>query len=261
MFIMITGSVAYGFGSSLLDVLLASILGASLSASGFYLDYIGDYKKDKESGKFSNPIAKGIISPKSMLIIIIILMCVNVLIAILLNVLILIPIFCIILVILGLNYGILNTPLLRAFSLGALQGFYVIIGALTARIFDLSVILVAIFLFFAMTGGRVLGDARDFLHDQKTDTTTIPKKYGLKWGSYFLLINELLAYIFAILSYFIGNFRIGYLICVIITIILGLPITLVFVRKPTPKTGNIVNMLSFGVLGMLFIIGMVLGRN
>jgi 4-hydroxybenzoate polyprenyltransferase len=174
--------------------------------------------------------------------------------------LILIPIGCIILVILGLNYGVLNTPLLRAFSLGALQGLYVIIGALTAYMFDLSVIFVAMFLFFAMTGGRVLGDARDFLHDQKTDTITIPKKYGLKWGSYFLLVNEILAYIFAVLSYFIGNFNPGYLICVILIILCGLPITLVFVRKPTPKTGNLVNMLSFGFLGMLFIIGMVLGK-
>jgi len=257
---MITGSVAYGFGSSLLNVLLASILGATISASGFYLDYLGDYKRDKESGKFSNPIAKGVISPKSMIIVIIVLMCVNIIIAIMINIFILIPIGCIILIILGLNHGILNSPLLRAFSLGALQGFYVIIGALTAWVINLNVMFVAIFLFFAMTGGRVLGDARDYLHDQKTDTITIPKKYGLKWGSYFLLINEILAYIFAVLSYFIGNFNIGYLICVILIIIFGLPITLVFVRNPTPKIGNLVNMLSFGVLGMLFIIGMILGK-
>lgn len=260
MFIMITGSVAYGFGSSLLNVLLASILGATMSASGFYLDYLGDYKRDKESGKISNPIAKGVISPKSMAIIIVILLSANMLIAVLINILILIPISCIIFVILGLNYGFLNTPLLRAFSLGVLQGLYVVIGALTARIFDLSVVFVATFLFFAMTGGRVLGDARDFLHDQKIDTVTIPKKYGLKWGSYFLLVNEILAYIFAVLSYFIGDFNLGYFICVVLIIIFGLPITLVFVRNPTPKTGNLVNMLSFGFLGMLFIIGMVLGK-
>jgi 4-hydroxybenzoate polyprenyltransferase len=149
---------------------------------------------------------------------------------------------------------------LRAFSLGALQGLYVVIGALTARIMDLSVILIALFLFFAMTGGRVLGDARDYLHDQKTDSLTIPKKYGLKWGSYFLLANEILAYIFAVLSFFVGNFNIGYLICVILIIMFGLPITLIFVRNPTPRTGNLVNMLSFGFLGMLFIIGMILGK-
>ena len=136
MFIMITGSVAYGFGSSLLNVLLASILGATLSASGFYLDYLGDYKKDRESEKLSNPIARGVISPKSMSVLVILLIAVNILIATFINILILIPVSFLFIVILGLNLGFLNTPLLRAFSLGALQGLYVIIGALAANIIN-----------------------------------------------------------------------------------------------------------------------------
>jgi hypothetical protein len=49
--------------------------------------------------------------------------------------------------------------------------------------------------------------------------------------------------------------------CMILTIILGLPITLIFIRDSTPKTGNRANMLSFELLGILFIIGMVLGKN
>jgi 4-hydroxybenzoate polyprenyltransferase len=260
MFIMITGSVAYGFGSSIMMTILAAIFGAILSASGFYLDYLGDYKRDRESHKFTNPIAKGTISPISMLLIIIVLLSINVIIIILINYFILIPFLSVILIILGLNYGILNTPFLRAFSLGILQGLYVVIGALFAYKFALDVLLVSLFLFFAMTGGRVLGDARDFLFDQKTDTITIPKKYGLKRSSYFLLINEIIAYLFAILSFIFGDFGIGYLVCVILTIILGLPITFIFVRNPTPKNGNLTNMLSFGFLGMLFIIGMITGR-
>jgi 4-hydroxybenzoate polyprenyltransferase len=181
-------------------------------------------------------------------------------IGILINLYTIIPFLLIILIILGLNQGLLNTPLLRAFSLGALQSLYVILGALYGNRFGLDVLLVAFFLFFAMTGGRVLGDTRDYLHDQKTDTMTIPKKYGLRWGSFFLLINEIIAYVFTILSFFLGNFNFGYLVCMILTIIFGFPITLIFVLKPTPKIGNLVNMMSFGFLGMLFIIGMIIGR-
>ena len=70
MFIMITGSVAFGFGSSLFISILSAVIGALLSASGFYLDYLGDYKNDRESGKLSNPIAKGVISPNSLLLLI-----------------------------------------------------------------------------------------------------------------------------------------------------------------------------------------------
>ena len=260
MFIMITGSVAFGFGSSLLISIISAVIGALLSASGFYLDYLGDYKNDRESGKLTNPIAKGVISPKSMFTLIITFLSIVIILSSLINFMILIPMICLILIIIGLNQGILNTPLSRAFSLGALQGLYIIIGALAAKKFGLDVIFVALFLFFAMTGGRVLGDTRDFLFDQKTETMTIPKKYGLRWGGYFLLLNEIVAYIFAILSYFFGSFNIGYLICMILIIILGLPITLIFVRNPNPKVGNLTNMLSFGFLGMLFIIGMVIGR-
>lgn len=46
----------------------------------------------------------------------------------------------------------------------------------------------------------------------------------------------------------------------ILTIILGLLITLIFMRDPTPKTGNTTKIFSFGFLGMLLIIGMILGR-
>ena len=68
MFIMITSSVAFGFGSTILNSILAGLAGAFLSAGGFYLDYYGDYEEDIESGKLSNPIAKGTIAPKYMLL-------------------------------------------------------------------------------------------------------------------------------------------------------------------------------------------------
>ena len=168
MFIMITSSVTYGLGGDLINIFLAGLVGATLSAGGFFFDYLGDYKKDQESGNLKNPIARGTLSPRGGLILIIFCFAISSFICIIINPWALIPLICLIGVIGGLVHGILDSRLLRAFSLGALQGFYVLIGALFAYSFELSVILLALFLFFAMTGARVLGDTRDLPYDQKT---------------------------------------------------------------------------------------------
>ncbi|MFX1532326.1 MAG: hypothetical protein ACFFBC_14510, partial [Promethearchaeota archaeon] len=160
----------------------------------------------------------------------------------------------------GLVNGILDTALLRSFSLGALQGFYVLIGALFAYKFELSVILLSLYLFFAMTGARVLGDTRDLPFDQKTDMSTIPKKYGFRLAAYFLLINEVMAYIISILIYVLGLLGIGYLICMICIIIVGTILNLIFIFHPTSRIAKIVNILSLAILGSLFIIAMVIGK-
>jgi 4-hydroxybenzoate polyprenyltransferase len=260
MFIMITSSVSYGLGGRLLNIILAGVVGATLSAGGFFFDYLGDYQKDRESGNLKNPIARGSISPRGGFILIISCFLISVVICFIINFWALIPFICLIGVIGGLVHGILDTPFLRAFSLGALQGFYVLIGALFAYKFELSVILLALFLFFAMTGARVLGDTRDLPYDQNTNTNTIPKKYGVKWGGYFLLINEFIAYIIGIMIYILGLLGIGYLICIICTIAIGIPLNLLFIFRSTPKIARIVNVLSLAILGSLFVIGMFLGR-
>jgi 4-hydroxybenzoate polyprenyltransferase len=118
----------------------------------FFFDYLGDYKKDRESGNLKNPIARGTLSPRGGFILIILCFAISIIICIIINPWALIPLICLISVIGGLVQGLLDTPLLRAFSLGALQGFYVLIGAFFAFNFNLSVIFLALFLFFAMTG-------------------------------------------------------------------------------------------------------------
>ncbi|MFX0025155.1 MAG: UbiA family prenyltransferase [Candidatus Hermodarchaeota archaeon] len=260
MFTLITSSVTYSFGGSCLNIVLSGLIGAVLSAGGFYLDYLGDYKKDRESGKMKNPIAKGVLSPKSGFVIVILCLVLSAILGLLVNPWLLIPLSCVILVIIGLVNGILDTPFLRAFSLGALQGFYVLIGALAAYRFELGIIILALFLFFAMTGARALGDTRDLLHDKKTDTATIPKKYGVRIASYFLLVNEIISYFFALSAYETGIFSIGYLYCIVIIVVVGLPLTLIFVYRPTPKIGYTVNGLSMSIFSILFMLGMILGK-
>lgn len=260
MFILITGSVTYGLGGSPLNVALAGLIGATLSAAGFYLDYLADHKKDRATGKMSNPIARGAISPQTTRSIILLCLATSAILSTFVNPWILLPLASVVLVVGGLAIGILDTPLLRAFSLGALQGFYVIVGTLAANRFELGVLLLALFLFFAMTGGRVLGDTRDLPHDSKTDTMTIPKKYGIRWASYFYFINETIAYLLALSVYATGLLGPGYLYCIIGIVIVGIPLSLIFIRRPSPRIANITNMLSLGILGMLFVFGMILGK-
>lgn len=71
MFIFITSSVSYGLGGSLVNILLAGLVGTTLSAGGFFFDYLGDYKNDCESGNLKNPIARDALSPREGVIIII----------------------------------------------------------------------------------------------------------------------------------------------------------------------------------------------
>ncbi|MFW9921956.1 MAG: UbiA family prenyltransferase [Candidatus Thorarchaeota archaeon] len=260
MFILITGSITYGLGGSWLAVAFSSIIGLTLSISGFYLDYLFDYKKDIESGKISNPIARGTFTFKLAVITVVIALIVSITLGALVNPWVLIPMVVVMLVIIGLGFGILDSPFLRAISLGLLQGLYVLIGAFAAEQYSIGVWYIALFLFFAMTGGRAMGDTRDLPHDVKTNTMTIPKKFGVRIASIFLLINELIAYTFGFLVYFSGILNIRFLYCMIVLSSLGFVLSLIFAIKPTPKVAYFTNMFSFMLLGLLFVLGMILGK-
>ncbi|MFX0204183.1 MAG: UbiA prenyltransferase family protein [Candidatus Hodarchaeota archaeon] len=260
MLTLVPASVSFGLGGSWVLVLLSGLIGATLSTSGFYLDSLLDYEEDRKSGKIHNPLARGALSPRTGIIIVLICLSICIIVGILVNYWILLPILCVIFIIGGLSTRAIGTPLLRAIGLGAIQAFYVLVGALVVYRFELGVILISLFLFFAMTGARVLGDTRDLPYDQKIETNTIPKKYGVRWASLFLLVNEIMAYVVGIAVYWTGILNIVYLFCMIGIIIVGLPLTLFFIFWPTPRNANIANMLSLGILGILFILGMILGR-
>jgi hypothetical protein len=93
------------------------------------------------------------------------------------------------------------------------------------------------------------------------NTVTIPQRYGNRWASVFLLTNEIIAYAFALIAYWVNDFNPGYLYCVLGTIVAGTMINFIFVNKPTPKIADLTNKLSLGVLGMLYVLGMILGRK
>ncbi|HUV06194.1 MAG TPA: UbiA family prenyltransferase [Spirochaetia bacterium] len=260
MMALITGSTAYGFGASGRNVFLAGLAAASLALAGFYIDYLADWKRDRASGKMLNPIASGDMAPGTGLVFIFLGSGISIAAGALINPLTLLPMAGVILVVIGMAVGVLETPVLRAVSLGAIQGFYVLLGGLASKGIGWGISLTALFLFFAMTGGRVMGEVRDLPHDTRAGTLTIPQRYGKRFSSLFLLLNEVVAYTLALSVYCVGELGRGYLYCVLGIIGAGTAINLLFILNPTPRRADITNKLSFGVLGMLYVFGMFLGR-
>jgi len=138
MLTLVTGSTAYRFGGSSKEVSLAGLIAAFLVLGGFYLDHLVDWKKDRTAGKMLNPIARGKISPGLGLTFVIVGTGTSAVLGFLTNPLILLPWYGVILLVGGLAIGILDTPILRAVSLGALQGLYVLIGGLFCRQFRMG---------------------------------------------------------------------------------------------------------------------------
>ena len=207
-----------------------------------------------------NPIAAGDISPTLGLILVIVGLGTSVVLGVLVNPWVLLPLAGVIAVVGGLAIGVLETPMLRAVSLGVLQGLYVLIGGIAAGTLGWGVILTALFLLFAMTGGRVMGEVRDLPYDLQTETITIPQRYGMRWAIGFLLVNEFVAYAAALSVYWVAPLAPGYLYCVLGIVVAGSVLNLVFALKPVPKVADLTNRLSFMLLGTLYVLGMVLGR-
>ncbi len=261
MMAVVTGSTAYGFGAALRETLLIGLAAAFLALGGFYLDYLADWRVDRQSGKLLNPIAAGEMSPRAGLAFVIVGVGASAALGWLVEPWTLLPMAGVIAIVGGLAAGVLDTPVARAVSLGAIQGLYVVTGGLSAGAFGPGVILTALFLLFAMTGGRVMGDVRDLPHDTRAGTMTIPRKYGTRWASVFLLANEVLAYLVALSVYWVGSLGTGYLYCIWGIVGMGTVLNLVFVARPTPRVADRTNKMSFMLLGTLYVLGMVLGRQ
>jgi 4-hydroxybenzoate polyprenyltransferase len=261
MMTFVTAATAWGFGATPANTILAAICGALLSIGGFFLDHLSDAESDKVGGKKTNPFSSGMLSIVQGRIIVVFGFSGAGIVALFFNPWALLPVALVAVVVIGLTFRPLNTPLGRAVSLGLLQSFYALLGGLMAHGRPAGVVATALFLFFAMTGGRAIGDVRDLPFDEKTNTMTIPRRYGMQATVIILLVNEALAYGFGLALYFTGAVGPGYLPCIIGIIVFGTILNVVFAMKPTPSIAHIVNGLSLGVLGSLYSLGMILGRG
>ncbi len=139
MLAVITGSTAYGFSATLPQAIPAALAAAFLALGGFYLDYLADWRKDRDSGKLLNPLATGELSIPVALGFVAVGVGGSLVLALWENPWMVFPVLGVVAVVGGLALGWLDTPMLRAFSLGAIQALYVLLGGLAAGNFSLGV--------------------------------------------------------------------------------------------------------------------------
>ncbi len=264
MMIIVTGATAFGFGASAERIVLAAAAAGFLSFGSFLLDHLFDLRKDRVAGRAANPFAAGSIAPSAGRLLVALPLAAAAILA---------SLACrpswgsglaaacgVVVVVAGLGLGILDGPIPRAVSLGAIQGLYALLGGLAAGSPGTGLWLTALFLLLAMTGGRVLGDVRDSEQDARAGTRTIPLRCGMPGAIAFLFCFEAAAWASGAAAGWLGGLGRGWLWCLAAIAAGGTAINVFFALRPTPRRADIANRLSLGVLGGLYSLGMVLAR-
>jgi len=260
MMVVVTGTTAFGFGATPARAGLAAGSAGLLSLGCFLMDHLFDLRKDRTAGRTTNPFAAGSLAPRAGRVVIALLLLGAAALAAPLGWPALATVGGVILTVVGLGIGVLDTPVLRAVSLGAIQGLYALLGGLSAGPPGAGLGFTALFLLLAMTGGRVLGDVRDSEEDARAGTLTIPLRYGVRASIVFLFCFELLAYLAGVAMHVAGALGRGWLWCLIAIAVTGTAINVSFAVRPSPRSADIANRLSLGLLGGLYSLGMVLAR-
>jgi 4-hydroxybenzoate polyprenyltransferase len=260
MMVVVTGTTAFGFGASTTRTAIAAGAAGLVSMGCFLLDHLFDAEKDGAVGRSSNPFAAGTLAPPTGRLLIALLLAGAGILALLVGWAALACAAGIVLVVAGLGIGLLDGPIARAVSLGALQGLYALLGGLVAGPMSVGVGFTALFLLLAMTGGRVLGDMRDMEADARAGTRTIPLRFGIRASIVFLFSFEALAYLAGGAMYVFGDLGRGWLWCLVAIAAAGTAINVLFTVRPTPRRADLANRLSLGLLGGLYSLGMVLAR-
>jgi 4-hydroxybenzoate polyprenyltransferase len=254
----VTAATAWGFGATPANTILSAFLGAFLCAAGFYLDYIADARKDRASGKISNPIASDQMPFNLAVAFVVICAGIAVALGYVVNPWSLLPIAAVLLIISLEATVVMSSPISRAASLGLLQALYALIGCLASHKFNFAIIWICLFLFFAMSGGRILGDFRDIEQDRISGVKSFPLTFGIKFSIFFLFSSEFLAYAAGFAALHPGGLGRNWLYPICAITLAGTIINILFSRKPLPKQAKFYNSLSLGLLGGLYIIGMIM---
>jgi geranylgeranylglycerol-phosphate geranylgeranyltransferase len=260
MMIVVTGTTAFGFGATAGRIAFAAGTAGLASMGCFLLDHLFDLRKDNHGKRAANPFSAGTLSRRTGVVLIAVLLAGAAGLASPLGWPAPVCIAAIVVVVAGLGIGILDGPVARAVSLGALQGLYALLGGLAAGPPNIGLGLTALFLLLAMTGGRVLGDVRDREADEQAGTRTIPLRYGMRIAIAFLFVFESLAYVAGAAMFLFGGLGRGWLWCLVATATAGTAINVRFALHPTSRTADLANRLSLGLLGGLYSLGMVLAR-
>jgi 4-hydroxybenzoate polyprenyltransferase len=257
---VVTGTTAYGFGASATRIALAAGAAGLLSMGCFLLDHLFDLGKDRAGRRANNPFSAGTLSARAGRALIALLLAGAATLALFLGLPALACAGGIVLVVTGLGIGIMDGPVARAVSLGALQGLYALLGGVAAGPLRAGIRLTALFLLLAMTGGRVLGDVRDMPEDERAGTRTIPLRFGIRASILFLFVFEIFSYLTGAAMRLFGGLGLRWLWCLAAIAVAGTAINVRFALEPTPRVADLANRLSLGLLGGLYSLGMVLSR-
>jgi 4-hydroxybenzoate polyprenyltransferase len=257
MLTLVAGTTAFGLSGDVPSSLLALLAGLGTALAGFYLDHVLDRGRDTKAGGGANPLAHGSMRLPAALALIAVGLALACVPALIVRPVALIPVAGVCAVVLLLHVRPLATPLVRAVGLGLLQALYVCLSAAWTGAPLSRALWLAVFLLFAMTGGKVIGDVRDLPGDEQAGTATIPRRYGLVFSRVFLCANEAAAYAVGIASYFFASFGVFFLIAMLVIAAAGTTFNIAFCLYPTTVHARRFNGLSLGVLGMLYVVAMI----
>lgn len=259
----ITGTGACASGASGSLSLLMTLAGFLLATGGFSLDFVADRHLDMTGPRSQhrfNPIAEGSISPAFGTAFSLLFIAGSFALLVIISPFSLIPWFVIVAVIAGLALHKFEGAISRAFTLGLLQGLYMLMGGLSGKLLPGVVLLSAMF-FFAMFGGRAVTDIRDFLQDKNTPVETFPKRYGVKASVVFASVCILMALAVSVAVYFTGEFDRMYLYFDAAFVGLGIVLVALLVIRPTPAMAQFLTYAFMMGAGSVICVAVILGKT
>jgi 4-hydroxybenzoate polyprenyltransferase len=261
MVAMITGATAFAADAGTTKTLLMALAGWCLAVGGFSLDFYADRDLDSEGPRAEmrhNPLADGSLPPATGLAFSVAFIAVSFVVTLLIAPWALLPWGVVLAVVTGLALHLFERPLIRAFTLGLLQGLYAIMGGVTGRV-SLGLGLLAGMFFFAMFGGRGMIDIRDFPQDKVTRVQTLPKRYGVRRTARFTAICLFIAYALSLAAYFTGEFSAIYLYLDLAFVGVGLACAGLFLARPDPRLAYVLTLVCMMGMGSLICLAMILG--
>ena len=238
-----------------------ALAGRCLAVDGFSLDFYADRDLDAQGPRAEtrhNPLADGSVSSRTGLAFSVTFICVSFFVTLLVAPWALLPWGMILAVIIGLALHFFERPLVRALTLGLLQGLYAIMEGVSGCLTPALGLLAGMF-FFAMFGGRGTIDVRDFPQDKVTQVQTLPKRHGIRRTARFTAMCLLIAYALSVVVYFTREFSPIHLYLDLAFIVVGMACAGLFLTRPTPRMAYVLTVVCTMGMGSIICLAMILG--
>ena len=261
MVAILAGAAAFAAGAGAARALWMALIAWLLAVGGFSLDFWADRDLDFEGPRAEirhNPLSDGSLAPEAGLTFSIACLAASFGLLVVIVPLAWAAWLVILAVIVGLAAHRFETPLARAFTLGLLQGLYVLMGGMAGRLSPGLWLLAGVF-FFAMFGGRGMIDIRDFPQDQATRVQTLPKRYGIRRTARFTALCLLISFLLSLAVYLTGEFAPIYLYLDLVFVGVGLVCAWLFATRPSPRLAYALTLVFMMGTGMVICLAMVLG--